>query len=69
MGEAAVHRKRSGAEPARRAPRSPAEPTRRNPMVDREREVVVLFLLFGRGLLGGGDKDINVKIDTPAKTN
>ncbi len=33
---------------------------------------VVLFLVFGRGLLGGGGtKDINadIKIDTPAKNN
>jgi predicted metalloprotease len=41
MGEAAIHRKRSGAEPARRAPRFPARPTRRNPMAEREREVIV----------------------------
>lgn len=34
--------------------------------------IVVLFLVFGRGLLGGdGTKDINadIKIDTPAKNN
>jgi len=50
MGEAATHRKRSGAEPARRAPRFPAQPTRRKAMVDREREVIVTD--GGRG--GGG---------------
>ena len=33
--------------------------------------VGVLFYLFGQGMLGGGDKDINadIKIETPAKTN
>ncbi len=34
--------------------------------------LVVLFLLFGRGLLGGGETekiDADIKIDTPAKGN
>lgn len=29
--------------------------------------VVALFLVFGRGLLGGGTKKIDVNVTTPAK--
>jgi len=33
--------------------------------------LVVLFFLFGRDMLGDGDKDINadIKVETPATTN
>ena len=29
--------------------------------------IVALFLVFGRGLLGGGTKNVNVTVTTPAK--